>query len=118
MAATKPRIKQVAIDELIPADYNPRRISDSQRAALRRSLEEFGAVEPAVVNADGTIIGGHQRVVEAREMGWRTFPVVHVDLDDEQAKLLNLALNKIAGEWDEPRLAELLAELEGGALTC
>lgn len=79
--------------------------------ALKRSLEEYGAVEPAVVNQDGTIIGGHMRVQAAQALGWEEFPVVRVDLDDEKAQLLNLALNRIHGEWDEDKLAEMLWEL-------
>lgn len=106
------RIKKVPIAELTPAAYNPRKISKQDMAALKRSLEEFGAVEPAVVNKDGTIIGGHQRIAAAEELGWRDFPVLAVDLSAEKARLLNLALNRISGAWDEPKLAELLEELQ------
>jgi DNA modification methylase len=79
--------------------------------SLKRSLREFGAVDPAIVNSDGTIIGGHQRVEAARQLEWSEFPVIEVDLSEERARLLNLALNRISGQWDEVLLAELLAEL-------
>jgi DNA modification methylase len=80
--------------------------------ALTRSLREFGFVQPVLARHDDkVVVGGHQRLVAARRLGWKTVPVIFLDLTDEQAKLLNLALNKIAGEWDEQLLARLLADL-------
>lgn len=104
-------MKLEPIEQLRPDPLNPREIGEHEAAALRASLEEYGAVEPAVVNADGTIIGGHQRVEAAKQLGWAEFPVVRVDLPDDKARLLNLALNRIHGEWAEDKLALLLAEL-------
>jgi DNA modification methylase len=110
------RIKQVPIRKLKAAAYNPRKITRGQLDALKRSLEEYGAVEPAVVNKDDEIIGGHQRVKGAGELGWETYPCVYVALSPAKAKALNLALNRISGEWDTPKLEELLAELDTDAL--
>jgi DNA modification methylase len=94
------------------APYNPRRIDPAQLAALGRSLRTFGAVEPVVANRrSGRIVGGHQRVKAAEAEGIETLPVVWVDLDETGEKQLNLALNRISGEWDEPALAALLQEL-------
>ena len=99
------------------APYNPRRIEPDQLAALRSSLRTFGAVEPVVVNRrSGRIVGGHQRVKAAEAEGIAALPVVWVDLDDVGEKQLNLALNRISGEWDEPALAALLEELGSAAL--
>ena len=39
-------------------------------------------------------------------------PVILLDLSGDQARLLNLALNKISGSWDQELLARLLAELD------
>jgi DNA modification methylase len=61
---------------------------------------------------DGVVIGGHQRLVAARRLGLATVPVTYLDLSIEQARLLNLALNKISGSWDEQLLARLLADLQ------
>lgn len=105
--------EQVPIATLKSAAYNPRRISGREMDSLKRSLKKFGAVDPAVVNADGTIIGGHQRVSAATKLGWDSFPVVRVDLDEQSARLLNLALNRISGEWDETKLSDLLRDLDG-----
>lgn len=105
------------------APYNPRKISDHDLAALRRSLTTFGVVEPVVVNwrtpgkgwperSKPTIVGGHQRVKAAEAENLDTLPVVWVDLDEAGEKQLNLALNRISGEWDEDILSNLLSELK------
>ncbi len=93
--------------------YNPRRISDHDLAALRRSLRRFDCVEPVVVNSrTRRIVGGHQRVKAAEAEGIEKLPVVHVDLDEAQEKQLNLALNRIHGEFDPEALSGVLAELQ------
>src|SRR3990172_7687318 len=95
------------------APYNPRTISEHDLEALRRSLRFFGTVEPIVVNRQSDrIVGGHKRVKAAQAEGIQTLPVVYVDLDDPSEKQLNLALNRISGEFDVEKLAELLKELE------
>lgn len=93
--------------------YDPRRISDHDLQALRRSLRFFGAVQPVVVNRRSKhVVGGHQRIKAAEAEAIATLPVVWVDLDDPSERQLNLALNRISGEWDEEKLAVLLSELE------
>jgi len=95
------------------AAYNPRRITDHDLAALRRSLKFFGVVEPIIVNRrTGRIVGGHQRVKAAEAEGIDELPVVQVDLDEPTEKQLNLALNRISGDWDETALAQLLSDLQ------
>lgn len=109
------QIEHVSTTQLagMAAPYNPRRISDHDLDALRRSLRFFGTVEPIVVNRrSGHVVGGHQRIKAAEAEGIDTLPVVYVDLDDPSERQLNLALNKIHGEWDEAKLAAVLAELE------
>ena len=105
----------IPVSELMAmgAPYNPRKIDDHDLAALRRSIRFFGAVEPVVVNRRSNhIVGGHQRVKAAQAEGIDEFPVVWVDLDDPGEKQLNLALNRISGQWDDEKLRELLADLE------
>ena len=107
--------RAMPIDALLAgrADYNPRRISPEDFAALKRSLEEFGPVEPAVWNArSDRLVGGHRRVEAAAELGWREYPVEFVDLDDQRERALNLALNRISGQWDDGKLAELLRQMD------
>lgn len=93
---------KMPLASLKAAKYNPRKISEKQQADLRRSVEQFGRVEPVVVNADGTIIGGHQRVAIYRSTGLKDVEVVSPSrqLTDAEERELNLRLNKNAGEWD------------------
>jgi DNA modification methylase len=107
------QIVQVPIDQLHPDPANPRRISDSELDALTRSLREFGFVQPVLArHEDKIVIGGHQRLLAARRLGWKTVPVSFLDLTPEQTRLLNLALNRISGDWDQDLLARLLADLQ------
>ena len=105
-------VKNVNIDELRFAEYNPREITDKSFEDLKNSLKEFGFVEPAVVNANNEIIGGHMRVRAAKETGMEEVPVVYVNLTDDKAKILNLALNRITGRWATEKLSELITELK------
>ena len=106
-------IEQVPIDSLRPDPANPRRISDAELEALTRSIKEFGVVDPIIARReDGAVIGGHQRLVGARRLGLKTVPVIYVDLSPERARLLNVALNRISGDWDRELLARLLADLD------
>jgi DNA modification methylase len=95
------------------APYNPRTITDHDLTALARSMTAFGVVEPVVVNKrTGRIVGGHQRVKAAEGAGIEELPVVYVDLDEAAEKQLNLALNRISGEFDLDKLSDILKELE------
>ena len=106
-------IEQVPIDSLHPDPANPRRISEEELDSLERSIRQFGFVQPVLARReDGVVIGGHQRLVAARRLGLTTVPVCFLDLSIEQARLLNLALNKIGGSFDDALLARLLADLQ------
>jgi DNA modification methylase len=85
----------------------------SEMESLCRSVSHWGMVEPLVVRrSDHLVIGGHQRLEAAQALGMATVPVVYVALSDAEAKALNLALNRIRGEWDLPKLGELLEDLQ------
>lgn len=105
-------IKNVKIKDLKPAEYNPRQMSDEELEKLKNSIKEFGMVEPIVVNKDLTIIGGHKRVDAAEMLGWEKVPCIFVNLDKRREKLLNLALNRIVGSWDESKLVKLVREIQ------
>lgn len=102
----------VLIDKLIPADYNPRRISERAKEGLRNSIKEFGVVQEIVVNKrNGIVVGGHQRLAVLKEMGVKEVPVVYVDLDEKKEKALNVALNHLSGEFDNDKLEDILGEI-------
>jgi DNA modification methylase len=112
IASTLVTVEQIPIDQLRPDPANPRRIGPDKLDSLERSLRQFGFVQPVLARRDdNTVIGGHQRLVAARRLGLATVPVTWLDLSVEQARLLNLALNKISGSWDDQLLARLLADL-------
>ncbi len=68
---------------------------------------------PLIALLDGTVVCGNQRLLAVLALGWETVPALFVDLDRERARLWALRDNAAYGEWDEPVLAELLAELAG-----
>ena len=103
--------------ELLPAEYNPRkdlRPSDAEYEKLKRSIEQFGYVEPVIWNkTTGRVVGGHQRLKVLLDMGMTEVDCIVVELDAEKEKALNIALNKISGEWDKEKLALLISDLQG-----
>ena len=108
-------LKVLPISVLKPAEYNPRKKlkpGDREYKKIKDSIEEFGFADPLVVNADMTIIGGHQRLNVAIDLGYTEVPCAVVDVDKTREKALNIALNKITGEWDEQLLADLLTDLK------
>ena len=110
--------QKLNINDLHPADYNPRKDlkpADSEYQKIKRSLEKFGYVDPVIVNADMTVIGGHQRIKVLKDLGYEEIDCVVLDIDKDQEKALNVALNKISGEWDMGKLKDLIEELDAGA---
>lgn len=102
------------IEELKEAAYNPRIQLEPgmpEYEKLKSSIETFGDVEPIVWNKrSGNVVGGHQRLTVLKNMGIKTTLVSVVDLPDTEEKLLNVALNKIKGDWDKVKLEELLQD--------
>ena len=108
-------LKMLPVSVLKPAAYNPRKKlkpGDKEYEKIKNSITEFGFADPLVVNADMTIIGGHQRLTVAMELGYTEVPCAVVDIDKTREKALNIALNKITGAWDDSLLADLLKDLE------
>ena len=116
-ASTSPlTVEQMPIADLHPDPGNPRRIEEDELAALTRSIATFGVVDPVLARrGDRRVIAGHQRLVAARRAGLTTVPVILLDLAVEDARLLNVALNQIGGEWDADLLARLLIDLRATA---
>lgn len=123
------------IEDLKPADYNPRKIGDKQLAMLKKSMAEFGDLSGIVVNVrTGNMIGGHQRIKnfdpkwiiksQPANDGTGTVALGHVATDqgrwsyrevdwpEEKEKAANLAANKHGGEWDMAKLNVVLQDLK------
>jgi ParB-like chromosome segregation protein Spo0J len=107
------QMERVNPKRLVAAAYNPRKIKPEEMESLRRSIREFGLVQPIVVQMPGNrIIGGHQRVEAAIAEGLKKVAVIRLRISDARAQALNLALNRISGEWDDAKLADLLRVME------
>ena len=110
-------IEKIKAERLLPAGYNPRKDlkpGDPEYEKLKRSMDEFGYVEPVIWNKQtGRVVGGHQRLKVLLAMGLTEIDCVVVDLSEEREKALNVALNKISGDWDKDKLGLLIADLQG-----
>jgi len=108
--------QSIPVEDLKPADYNPRKklkAGDKEYEKIKNSILEFGYVEPIIVNYDMTVIGGHQRLTVLKDLGYKKVQCVVLEIqDDIKIKALNIALNKISGEWNEQLLADLLIDLQ------
>lgn len=111
------QIEKLKTDLLIPADYNPRKDlkpGDPEYEKLKRSIEQFGYVEPVIWNKTTShVVGGHQRLKVLLDMGIAEVECVVIEMDQDKEKALNIALNKISGDWDKDKLALLIADLQG-----
>ena len=108
-------LRKIRIADLMPASYNPRKAlkpGDKEYEKIKRSIQEFGYCEPIIVNSDMTIIGGHQRVTVLKDLGYSEIDCIVIDIDKTKERALNIALNKITGEWNKELLADLIAELQ------
>ena len=105
------------LDELNPAKYNPRKKlkpGDKEFEKLKKSIQNFGYVELIVVNAanNNTVISGHQRLSVLKHLGETEAECVVVELNENDEKALNIAMNKVTGAWDEAMLADLITDLK------
>ena len=105
------KIEYANVEELRPAEYNPRKWTDKARKGLNESLDEFGFVQPIVVNSaperKGIVIGGNFKLDIAKKDGLKQVPVVYVNIPDiEKEKELNIRLNKNQGDFDFEMLSD------------
>src|SRR5450830_1497214 len=108
-------IKKIPISQINPAKYNPRidlQPGDIEYEKIKKSIDEFDLVEPLVWNKQtGNLVAGHQRLKILKDQGITEIEVSIVNLSEPREKALNIALNKVDGAWDYPKLTELLQEL-------
>lgn len=109
-------IRKVPVTDINPAEYNPRKDlkpGDPAYEKLKRSMTEFGYVEPIIWNEEtGNIVGGHQRYKVLVAEGHTEVECVIVKMSPEREKALNVALNKVTGDWEFEALADLIKDLE------
>lgn len=95
---------QKRVNELIPQEINPRIISDKQMSDLKKSLKKYNLVELPVIDLDGKILAGHQRVMALKLLG-RESELIEVripnrQLSDEESKQYLIASNALGGDWN------------------
>lgn len=108
------KIEKVNINDLISPEYNPREISDEEMQKLKTSIQEFGYIDPIIVNdVNQHIVGGNQRYFALKELEYTEVDVVYIhEEDSNREKALNIALNKISGEFDEVKLNQIFTDMK------
>ena len=108
------QIKKAAVKDLVSPEWNPRQITTEELEKLKISLEEFGYIEPIIVNdVNNHVVGGNQRLKALIALGYDEVDCVYVHIEDiNKEKACNVALNKISGDWDEDKLRVVLEDIE------
>jgi hypothetical protein len=106
----KKRTAEIAnVSDLIPFPGNPRKMSSSVFEKLKKNIHEFGVVAPLTVDQNNRVVGGNQRLRAVKELGLKTVPILRIEgYSDREIKTMNVALNKIGGEFDMSELTEFL----------
>lgn len=114
MKTQYPKLLRLKLSEIQGAGYNPRKITSEAMGRLTKSLADLGDLQPITINirTGNRIIGGHQRFKIYQAMGRDEIDVWAVDLPEEKEKVANLALNNLAGEFDNQALKDLLEEID------
>ena len=137
MKIKKENVQKIA--DLIPSPYNPRKITDKQLSMLKKSMTEFGDLSGIIRNVQtGNLIGGHQRIKNL-DPSWPIISQPHtdktgtialgyidtpegrwqyreVDWPEKKEAAANVAANQHGGEFDMPKLREIIIELDDGSL--
>ena len=108
------QIKKAPVKDLVSPEWNPRQITTEELEKLKTSLEEFGYIEPIIVNdVNNHVVGGNQRLRALIALGYTEVDCVYVHIEDiNKEKACNVALNKISGDWDEDKLRVVLEDIE------
>lgn len=108
-------IISVDINKLVDSEYNPRiplTPDDKEYQDIKNSIENFGYIQPIIINSDYKIISGHQRKNILLDLGKKKVDCVLVKLSKKKEKALNVAMNKVDGKWDDEKLFEILREIK------
>lgn len=107
-------IEKISISKLVSPEWNPRQITDLEMKKLKDSINEFGYVDPIIVNRyNNHVVGGNQRLRALKELGFTEVDVIFIEEPNiEREKALNVSLNNISGDWNPQRLKDIFKDLE------
>lgn len=96
-----------SINDLTENVNNPRTLSKKRAEELKKSLGKFGVCKPIIIQPDGKVIGGHQRLKTLRSLGIDEVSVSIPSraLSKRESEELTISLNKISGDFDHDMLA-------------
>lgn len=108
------KIEKININDLISPEYNPRTMTDDEMEGLKKSLDEFGYIDPVIVNKHNNhVVGGNQRLLALKQLGYKEIDVIFINEPDiNREKQINVRLNNSSGKWDENKLVDILKDLK------
>jgi ParB-like chromosome segregation protein Spo0J len=95
-----PKTEIVPLDKLKVDGQNPNKMTEQQLRALTASVLRWGFIVPIITNKDCVIADGEQRYTVARQVGMAEIPVIHLDVDDVDRRLIRQVMNKLRGEHE------------------
>ena len=98
MDVNVPQAELIDIDVLQLDGENPNKMKKNQLHALRKAIQRWGFIVPIITNRDLLVADGEQRLTVARELGMKQVPVVRLDVEDVDRRLLRQVLNKLKGQ--------------------
>lgn len=107
-------VETVKIDDLISPEYNPRHITPEALESLKQSIDEFGYIDPLIVNqVNMHVVGGNQRLECLKALDYEEVEVIFINEPDiNREKAINIRLNNSSGDWDIGKLDTIFNDLE------
>jgi hypothetical protein len=90
----------IETEKLSSDGKNPNKMTKTQLDALKKNIERYGFLVPIVVNKDYIIADGEHRWLAAKELGIPAVPIVKVDVDDVDRRIIRQVMNKLRGTHD------------------
>lgn len=107
---------QRRVKDLVPYEYNPRKLTEDRKAKLMESLEYFNLAEIPAINTDNVIIAGHQRIKVLLDLhrGEETIDcrLPNRPLTEEEFKKYNIISNVPTGFWDLDVLDQAFSDID------
>ena len=103
---TKEKIENIKLDA-----FNPNEMSKIQMEGLKEVMNKFGFLEPIIVNKDNMVIDGEHRFNVLKEMGEKEIPVIRLNVNELDRKIIRQTMNKLRGRHNPRDDIEDLLEI-------